>query len=1316
MASNRGKNLAKRRGKTRFWLQDRKSVNDVDGWGKHGGYMNAKKKKLNDQFQSVAFSELQKTSHCSDIFKDVTIYINGYTKPSSDELKRLMMIHGGHWEMYLSKKNVTHIITTNLAQSKIAALRNYKVVHPDWILKSIEAERLLPCQPFLLYSAQSKMQRGIAQFSTSLPKAEASKEGPTHLEASRDFHLTETSTPSSNNNNTEVKERSGPPELKIVHSGSSDDLFFSSSDNLSQESNQETKCKTNISTKNEVLTEAVSLSAVTKATSMTTTTTTTTTVTPSEECPTLIVVSSDSEKEDEIVVTDHVKKVDTLPPNNNNNDSSINTTTTLSTNTGVQHTGSSRAQTARDPNYLQQFYTNSRLHHLSTWKAEWKDYVNKLKSSNTKEFPGRQKLKDVCSKVQSPSLTDSIMHIDMDSFFVAVAMRDRPHLKDKPVAVTHSRKKGPKENNPGVDLDYERQQWSKRRQENALKKMGPNTCQRNTLALDEEFEDEEEGSEAEEKDEDLENTSNEKRHSVNKQSFNSLSEIASCNYVARQFGLKNGMFVGDALKLCPDIITIPYEFDKYQAVSKILYDTVASYTHDIEAISCDEMFVDCRGILQETGVALKDFISVLRQEIFDKTGCTASAGLGPNILVARLATIRAKPNGQFLVEKREVEAFMQKQLVKSLPGVGRSMMYKLQHLSVETCEDLQKIPLVKLQQSFGQKTGQMLYNSCRGIDNRRLELEHNRKSVSAEINYGIRFTKESDMEDFLLNLSGEVERRLKNVNKRGKSITLKLMVRREDAPLETAKYMGHGLCNNISRAMSVAIATDNAARIARECMTLFKALHLPVNSLRGVGITIQRLEDTAPARHHTGDSTKTSSILQFTKAMPTPNQKEEEEQQQQQTQNGNETQSEVDDSDFAVMRPVPVKQFGTLNFKEELLRQYHSSQLPPLPRLPSQLSPTRTNQMKPAVTGEPEDFLPSPSQVDENVLKELPDDICNQIKTALEEKKAKRKTSAAYGSSSSSSGGGGGALAHDEQPGCSYWSETTISDENGQGADSMEEPVKENQNLSQIERELLPNLSQLDESCFNALPEDIQEEMKMAITDRQNRKNNMEADDQLELPLLLSPSKGGTMKKSPTKKSPTKKSTKPTKKRSPSKKGSPSKKRSPAKRSPNFKVPQGRPKKIQKSLNNLLNIRKNLFLYGDHLHLQTKTEVREAEGEKTEKELKEAKEREKHFQAASLCGAVTIEQVRSLLSEWLQPSRAPCPDDEQFVIKYLKDLIYSKNLEQLDLVLKFLYRKMGKLSTEDWWKSLKRVVDDVQCVMIAEYNTPLQLSFSIPVT
>ncbi|GAB1602147.1 hypothetical protein Ahia01_000493600, partial [Argonauta hians] len=166
MAGNPGRSLGRRRGKNRFWVEDRKSVNDTDGWGKHGGYMNAKKTKLNQQFQSTALTELQKCEKSSNIFQGVTIYIDGYTKPSSDELKRLMMVHGGQWEMYLRKRSVTHIITTNLAHSKISALRNCKVVHPDWILKSIEAERLLPCQPFLLYTDQSGSQRGIEQFST----------------------------------------------------------------------------------------------------------------------------------------------------------------------------------------------------------------------------------------------------------------------------------------------------------------------------------------------------------------------------------------------------------------------------------------------------------------------------------------------------------------------------------------------------------------------------------------------------------------------------------------------------------------------------------------------------------------------------------------------------------------------------------------------------------------------------------------------------------------------------------------------------------------------------------------------------------------------------------------------------------------------------------------------------------------------------------------------------------------------------------------------------------------------------------------------
>ena len=92
--------------------------------------------------------------------------------------------------------------------------------------------------------------------------------------------------------------------------------------------------------------------------------------------------------------------------------------------------------------------------------------------------------------------------------------------------------------------------------------------------------------------------------------------------------MRNGMFMGPAKALCPGLQTIPYDFDGYQQVSKILYDTVASFTHDIEAVSCDEMFVDCTDLLADTGATATEVAELLRQEIREATDCNASVGIG----------------------------------------------------------------------------------------------------------------------------------------------------------------------------------------------------------------------------------------------------------------------------------------------------------------------------------------------------------------------------------------------------------------------------------------------------------------------------------------------------------------------------------------------------------------------------------------------------------------------------------------------------------------------------------------------------------------
>ena len=156
--------------------------------------------------------------------------------------------------------------------------------------------------------------------------------------------------------------------------------------------------------------------------------------------------------------------------------------------------------------------------------------------------------------------------------------------------------------------------------------------------------------------------------------------MASCSYEAREAGVKNGMFLGPALKLCPDLQTIPYDFPGYEEVSNILYDTVASYSLEIQAVSCDEMFVNLTPLLRQLKMSALRLVSHLRAEIRAKTGCACSVGLGPNIFLARMATKKAKPDGQYHLQESNCMSVLAELSVLELPGVGRSLNGKLKSL------------------------------------------------------------------------------------------------------------------------------------------------------------------------------------------------------------------------------------------------------------------------------------------------------------------------------------------------------------------------------------------------------------------------------------------------------------------------------------------------------------------------------------------------------------------------------------------------------------------------------------------------------------
>ncbi len=207
--------------------------------------------------------------------------------------------------------------------------------------------------------------------------------------------------------------------------------------------------------------------------------------------------------------------------------------------------------------------------------------------------------------------------------------------------------------------------------------------------------------------------------------------LTTANYVARRFGCRSAMPVFKALELCPQLVLVPVRFDLYRAESARIRAIFGRFTETIEPLSLDEAYLDVSH-LRSSGAAVAREI---RAQIREETGLTASAGIGPNKLVAKIASDWDKPDGQKEVAPDEVDAFMHELPVGRLWGVGRKMREKLAALGVETCGDLRRFDKIELSRRFG-SWGLELHDLCRGIDPREVRPNRIRKSLSSERTFG----------------------------------------------------------------------------------------------------------------------------------------------------------------------------------------------------------------------------------------------------------------------------------------------------------------------------------------------------------------------------------------------------------------------------------------------------------------------------------------------------------------------------------------------------------------------------------------------------
>jgi len=424
-----------------------------------------------------------------------------------------------------------------------------------------------------------------------------------------------------------------------------------------------------------------------------------------------------------------------------------------------------------DPHFLESFFAASRLSFIGSYKQ-------RARQSPTKNGGSRS------------TGERFIFHVDMDSFFASVVLRNFPQYRDKPVVISHH----------GENVGRGRS----------------NTVENSSRDIPKD----------------------------------SSSECATCNYEARKYGIKKGMYLGRAKALCPDLIILQYDFEGYEEVSDAVSDILERYAAEnsgyVEHVSCDEAYFEVYlSVSEGPGSSPRskaaELAESIRTDIFEATQCTATVGVGTNKLLAKLATDHVKPNRSFVVD--EFRDLLRPLQLRELHGVGYRLEHKLAEedlVSVQDVWDLGNRGEHELCRILGPGLGKKIYGFCQGKDDRPVQPAE-RKTIGAECNYGVRFDGPFGVDHMLEGLCREVEHRMTNVAVKGSKITLKVKRRKEKAP-PPPKFLGHGSCHNLSKSQEICNGPTRKWQDLHEiAMQLLAGLEVPKEDIRGMGIVISKL-------------------------------------------------------------------------------------------------------------------------------------------------------------------------------------------------------------------------------------------------------------------------------------------------------------------------------------------------------------------------------------------------------------------------------------------------------------------------------------------
>ncbi|HUX57201.1 MAG TPA: DNA polymerase IV [Bacteroidales bacterium] len=303
------------------------------------------------------------------------------------------------------------------------------------------------------------------------------------------------------------------------------------------------------------------------------------------------------------------------------------------------------------------------------------------------------------------------------------------------------------------------------------------------------------------------------------------SVVAAASYEARKFGVRSAMASVIAKRLCPDLIFVKHHFERYKEVSASVLAIYKEYTDIIEPLSIDEAFLDVTCDKKKIGSATI-IAKKIRNEIKRKTGLTASAGISINKFLAKIASDINKPDGLFLIKPEDAEKFIEELPVGKFYGIGKVTAQKMHQLGIHKGSDLKKWDKVSLIRNFG-KAGVFFYDIVRGIDERPVEPDQERKSVGTELTYEKDLTTRFEIIAELYNLEKELMERVKHSESTGRTITLKV------------KFSDF---RQITRSKTLHNYIRNFDTLHREVSLIRKSLKLEGTRIRLLGVSISNME------------------------------------------------------------------------------------------------------------------------------------------------------------------------------------------------------------------------------------------------------------------------------------------------------------------------------------------------------------------------------------------------------------------------------------------------------------------------------------------